>query len=596
MFVPRMMAPGLMACFFPCTPTTNSPRQSFSRLPLEASFMPPMQDEHIGAPTQVPKDIGHEKRRDSITMPSKSANDGCLPSCLVAVEQERPVFERPQDEMTPHHLSELSGAHASDIGRLPLELLSEIFLYRAAGHRRMHEGRVILRRILTQICRSWRFAALGTVWLWNDIVVNTKDNDSAYNLLLLQLERSKQCPLDVVLCHDDNEELQLGSKHSTRSWELVIQHSQRWRALGIENLDGNDFDTMTRQPIYVPLLESLVVSCDGPFHPSPVLFHALADAPRLYIVSLIIADLRGPLRFPPGWRLRSLTLELDRVVSYAHCMPMLRETAHTLEHLKIEIAFCMDTQDLHAEGTICMPKLKRLRYTSYGRFLTKRIEAPGLASLKIKDSYGDLTCITPVGGTARIGLCLRRLTKLVLEDARWDTTSFLNALHHAPNLGYLEIKETRWKRGESCVTARLLEALTRGGFRVDVGGAKSTCPLPALDEMRVSLRLNTCTRPLIRALARMALSRRTVGDASALKPLRTFVAEQVTVRKIFGRTIQHTKTLMSWGTEGPEVTCDELAMNGVSRTGKRLASGRAHTKIRSKAYVPMSSSRGYESA
>ncbi|KAL1702774.1 hypothetical protein EV121DRAFT_281639 [Schizophyllum commune] len=590
MFVPRMMAPGLMACFFPFTPISNSRRQRFSRLPLEASFMPPMQDEHIYTPTQVPKDTGTEKRRDFIIMPSNSANDGCLSSCPVAVEEERPAFERPQGAMTRHYQSELSGAHASAIGRLPLELLSEIFLYRAARHRRMHEGRVILRRILTQICRSWRFAALGTVWLWNDVVVNTRDSHSAYNLLLLQLERSKQCPLDVLLCHDEDEELQLGSKHSARSWALVLQHSQRWRALGIENLDGNDFATMTRQPVPVPLLESLVVSCDS-FHPSPILFDALADAPRLHTVSLAIADLRGPLRLPTHWRLRSLSLDLERVVSYAHCMPVLREMAATLEHLEISIESRADTQDLNAEGTIRMPKLTKFAYAYYGRFLAKHIEAPRITSLKIKDSYGYLPpAASPVGDSPRPGLCSRRLTKLVLEDVRWDTTPFLDALNHAPNLRYLEIKETRWWRSESCVTTRLLETLTRGE------SADSACPLPALDEMRVSLRLNTCTRPLVGALARMALSRRTVGDASELKPLRAFVAERVTVRKIFGRTMQHTKTLMSWGTEGPEVTCDELAMNGVSRTGKRLASGRAHTKIRSKAYVPMFSSRGYESA
>ncbi|KAL1760161.1 hypothetical protein FB107DRAFT_203466 [Schizophyllum commune] len=549
-----------------------------------------MQDEHIDTPTQVPKYIGSEKRRYPITMPSNSANDGCLPSCPVAVEEERPMFERPQGAMTRNHQSELSGEHASAIGRLPLELLSEIFLYRAARHRRMHEGRVILRRILTQICRSWRFAAVGTVWLWNDVVVNTKDNDSAYNLLLLQLERSKQCPLDVLLCHDEDEELQLGSKHSVRSWELVLQHSQRWRALGIENLDGNDFATMTRQPVPVPFLESLVASCDS-FHPSPILLDALADAPRLHTVSLAIADLRGPLRLPTSWRLRSLSLDLERVVSRAHCVPMLREMADTLEHLKIEITSRVETQEMEAEEIIRMPKLKKLTYTSYGRLLTEHIAAPKLASLKIKDSCGYLPpASSPVGDGPRTGLCSRRLTNLVLEDVRWDTTPFLDALNHAPNLQYLEIKETRWWRSESCVTLRLLETCTRGG------SANPACPLPALDEMRVSLRLNTCTRPLIAALARMALSRRTVGEASALKPLRTFVAERVTVRKIFRRTIQHTKTLMSWGTEGPDVTCDELAMNGISRTGKRLAGGRAHTKIRSKAYVPMSPSRGYESA
>ncbi|KAL1671577.1 hypothetical protein EV122DRAFT_226324 [Schizophyllum commune] len=581
------MAPSLMACFFPFTPISTSHRQSFSRC---ASFMPPMQDDHTDTPTQVLKDIGSEKRRNPTTMPSDSANDGCLPSCPVAVEEERPVFERPQGAMTRNHQSELSGEHASAIGRLPLELLSEIFLYRAARHRRMHEGRVILRRILTQICRSWRSAALGTVWLWNDIVVNTRENDSAYNLLLLQLERSKQCPLDVLLCHDEDEELQLGSKHSARSWALVLQHSQRWRALGIETLDGNDFATMTRPPVPVPLLESLVVSCDS-FHPSPILFDALADAPRLHTVSLAIAHLRGPLRLPTHWRLRSLSLDLERIVSHAHCMPMLREMADTLEHLKIEITSRADTLDMEAEEVIRMPKLKKLTYTSYGHLPTKHIAAPKLASLKIKDSCGDLPpAASAVGDDPRTGLCSRRLTKLVLEDALWDTTPFLDALNHAPNLRYLEIKETHWWRSESCVTVRLLEILTRGD------SADSACPLPALDEMRVSLRLNTCTRPLIRALARMALSRRTVGDASALKPLRAFVAERVTVRKIFGRTIQHTKTLMSWGTEGPEVTCDELIADGLSRTGKGKRCGRDRTKIRSKAYVPLSSSRGYESA
>ncbi|KAL1719016.1 hypothetical protein EV715DRAFT_273033 [Schizophyllum commune] len=586
MFVPKMMAPGLMACFSPFTPISNSHRQSFSRLPLEASFMPPMQDEHTDAPTQVPKDIGPEKRRDFIIMPSNSANDGCLPSCPVAVEEERPMLERPQDAMTRHHQSELSGANASTIGRLPLELLSEIFLYVVAEYLGLIGERANQRRILTQICRSWRSAALGTVWIWNDVAVNTRDRDNAYSLLLLQLERSKHCPLDVLLRHDG--ESQIDRSHP--SWELVLQHSQRWRLLALGNLDGIDFDTMTRRPVSVPALRALTVVCEL-FRPSPILFDALADAPRLRVVSLTIADLRGPLRFPTGWRLRGLTLDLDRVVSYAHCMRVLRGMATTLEHLEISIESRADTQDMEAEEIIRMPKLKKLTYTSYGHLLTKHIAAPKLASLKIKDSCGELTpAASPVGDSPRPSLYSRKLTKLVLEDVRWDTTPFLDALNHAPNLRYLEIKETRWWRSESCVTVRLLETLTRGE------SANSACPLPALDEMRVSLRLNTCTRPLVGALARMALSRRTVGDASALKPLRAFVAERVTVRKIFGRTIQHTKTLMSWGAEGPEVACDELAMNGASRTGKRLAGGRAHTKIRSKAYVPMTSSRGYESA
>ncbi|KAL1726107.1 hypothetical protein EV714DRAFT_287414 [Schizophyllum commune] len=592
MFVPRMMAPGLMACFLPFTPTTNSHRQSFSRLPLEASFMPPMQDEHIYTPTQVPKDTGTEKRRDFINMPSKSANDGCLPSCPVAVEEERPAFERPQGAMTRNHQSELSGAHASAIGRLPLELLSEIFLYVVAEYLGLIGERANQRRILTQICRSWRSAALGTVWLWNDVAVNTRDRDNAYNLLLLQLERSKRSPLDVLLRHDG--ESQIDRSHP--SWELVLQHSQRWRILALGNLDGIEFDTMTRRPVSVPALRALTVVCEL-FHSPPILFDALAAAPRLRVVSLTIDDLRSPLRFPTSWRLRGLTLDLDRVVSYAQCMPVLRGMAATLEHLKIEITSRVDTQDMEAEEIIRLPKLKKLTYTSYGRLLTKHIAAPKLASLKIKDSCGDLPpAASPVGDGPRTGLCSRRLTKLVLEDVRWDTTSFLDALNLAPNLRYLEIKETRWWRSESCVTTRLLETLTRGGVNVTSESANSTCPLPALDEMRVSLRLNTCTRPLIRALARMALSRRTVGDASALKPLRAFVAERVTVRKIFGRTMQHTKTLMSWGTEGPEVTCDELAMNGLLRTGKGKRRDQNRTQIRSKAYVPMSSSRGYESA
>ncbi|KAI5897185.1 uncharacterized protein SCHCODRAFT_02534195 [Schizophyllum commune H4-8] len=582
----------LMPSFFPLTLIFTGHLKNLLR--GAASIVLPMQDERLrDIPTQLPGSMGSENCHDISAWSSDAASDDCLLLGTAAIEKE----EAPQDASTQFHPKDsLHRAPASSIGRLPLELLSEIFLYSAARHRRMHQGRVILRRLLTQICRSWRFAALGTVWLWNDIVVNTGDNDSAYNLLRLQLERSKQCPLDVLLYHDEDEDLQLDSRNTTRSWELVLQHSHKWRNLRIENIDGKDFETMTRRPVHLPLLKTLVVASDL-FYPSPILFDTLADAPRLFIVSLTIADLRGPLRFPPGWRLRSLTLDLDRVLNYAHCMPMLRGTEHTLEHLKIEIAFCMDTQDLSAEGTICMPKLKRLRYTSYGRFLTKRIEVPGLASLKIKDSYGDLPCMTPVGGGAHTGLSLRRLTKLVLEDARWDTTPFLDALRHAPNVRYLEIKETRWWRSESCVTVRLLEALTRGG--ADVGGANSTCPLPALDEMRVSLRLTTCTSSLIRALARMALSRRTVDDASDLKPLRAFMAERLTVRKAFGRTVLHTKTLMAWGTGGPEVTCDELVVGGVSCAGQSLESqrrGRERTKIRSKAYVPMSSSRGYESA
>ncbi|KAK7033457.1 F-box domain-containing protein [Favolaschia claudopus] len=132
----------------------------------------------------------------------------------------------------------------SIIQRLPVEILSEIFLH----CREDHEG--CRPRLVATICRGWRDVALSTSQLWSCIDLDEEEirEDSLCSLLELQLERSGQVPLSIVFCEPRN---------IVSTLQLLLAVTHRWHSVSLACPRPNQVELLRDSTHSFPILKRM---------------------------------------------------------------------------------------------------------------------------------------------------------------------------------------------------------------------------------------------------------------------------------------------------------------------------------------------------
>lgn len=127
--------------------------------------------------------------------------------------------------------------------RLPTEILFDVFL---------HAG-IQTSFLATQVCHTWRIAALNYPLLWNKIDMNSKRYSR--NLVQVQLEYSGSHPLDVTFSLTKQRYQIANGNLPSQPLDLIT------RASSISNLSTHTIPSMWTNPL--PLLNSLHLVVDS---------------------------------------------------------------------------------------------------------------------------------------------------------------------------------------------------------------------------------------------------------------------------------------------------------------------------------------------
>lgn len=112
-------------------------------------------------------------------------------------------------------------------GRLPIELLSEIFLL--CMDNKMDDDKIIrIPLLLSKICSRWRSAAINNPRLWSRLSVHLLDQRSSIHPALLDiwLRRSGACPLTIYVFWEDPP---FADSHMIL--DMLMAHSERWKTM-----------------------------------------------------------------------------------------------------------------------------------------------------------------------------------------------------------------------------------------------------------------------------------------------------------------------------------------------------------------------------
>lgn len=135
----------------------------------------------------------------------------------------------------------------SPIRRIPVEILSEIFVRCLSkdGLTRPSSGEAPL--LLMMICRRWRDVAISTPKLWSSLSILLTERCHPH-LSLIQTFLSRSAPLPFSFLIEENAEY-LPSQPITHPWtprvfELLLQHFSRWKDISIHYKDWRVDDSL----------------------------------------------------------------------------------------------------------------------------------------------------------------------------------------------------------------------------------------------------------------------------------------------------------------------------------------------------------------
>lgn len=173
-----------------------------------------------------------------------------------------------------HRIASLRNSRA--LVSLPPELLAAIFLFSITN---CDDHSVTI----SHVCQDWRGISLSLPSLWTRIQISSKISGEIVSMFL---ERSRACPLDILIDLDDgnNAEKSIGDRHSSHSsdsdesydkdeppyssaggrlecqGEILFPTMERWRTLSIRKLEAVERHVWFMERLRdgsVPLLERL---------------------------------------------------------------------------------------------------------------------------------------------------------------------------------------------------------------------------------------------------------------------------------------------------------------------------------------------------
>ncbi|KAJ3513936.1 hypothetical protein NLJ89_g2664 [Agrocybe chaxingu] len=184
--------------------------------------------------------------------------------------------------LPPIHLLSLSSSGHGPSGRLPIELLSEIFLFC------VEEGIDDINTIqtpllLSKICSRWRAAAISNHQLWSRLSIQLKGPGSNRDPALIDtwLTRSVACPLTLYVFW---EEPPFEDTHPVL--EKLMQHSERWHTMFFY-MPYQAFRSFSSVRGRLPLLTDLSLGTDDEIESRPRNLDMFEIAPRLRSIECV---------------------------------------------------------------------------------------------------------------------------------------------------------------------------------------------------------------------------------------------------------------------------------------------------------------------
>ncbi|KAJ7146618.1 hypothetical protein C8R44DRAFT_864361 [Mycena epipterygia] len=337
----------------------------------------------------------------------------------------------------------------SPILRIPPELLCHVFIL--ALPRRTPTsptipvlGARILRGpwnlagpwVFGQVCRHWRVLALSFPNLWTSIVASTSLWGRELPLLNIQLHRSGNAPLDLLI------KFTSGQRSSMETFfdvflATLIGHCGRWRTLQFE-FDGaclphRAFDALGE----MPLLKELVFS--GQDVPYLQNYDFFKDAPNL---SRVVLSSRGARSIP------NILLPWAQLTSYKATY------SDGLKHFRNLSASAANLVIRHGD-TLTLPRLRRLVITK--DLFLECLVAPALQELHV---HGTVDRVLPFLHNS--GCVLQHLTLFMCTALDADV---ILILRNTPSISTLAVDFL----GHAAATNAIISALTipRGASDVE---------------------------------------------------------------------------------------------------------------------------------
>ncbi|KAF8966751.1 hypothetical protein BDZ97DRAFT_600145 [Flammula alnicola] len=142
-------------------------------------------------------------------------------------------------------------------GRLPIELLSEIFLL-CVDESVDARNTIQIPLLLSNICSRWRAAAINNPQLWSRLFIQLSGTASKSKTALVDtwLSRSAACPLTIYVFW---EQAPFADTHAVL--EKLMDHSERWKTMFFY-LPYRAFKSFARVRNRLPMLTDLSLGTD----------------------------------------------------------------------------------------------------------------------------------------------------------------------------------------------------------------------------------------------------------------------------------------------------------------------------------------------
>ncbi|KAJ7195301.1 hypothetical protein GGX14DRAFT_676997, partial [Mycena pura] len=343
-----------------------------------------------------------------------------------------PIHSNPQpatDAATP----QLPLEFEDPIARLPPELLGDIFLLTlptitpSTVGPHLSNPRSTSPWSLGQVCSQWRVLALSLATLWASFAVPTKTTARVLYLLTVQLERSRQAPLHVLIkCNTRwRGDRSRYEQAYTTILQTIARECHRWRVIWLELNTTELPDAAIENLGEMPLLTELKLG--GEYH--PFIPDVFANAPSLCRVTLSDIGRRSVPQIRLPWR-QITTYKATYLPGHIGHLPKLSAAAATLVECDIAIEEDYRLAVLWRNWTLTLPRLRRLVIRR--EQLLGGLTTPALRELYVASSS---TTQSVIGFIVR-STCV--LTRLTLVQCAAPAHEIVELLTHTPALTTLE--------------------------------------------------------------------------------------------------------------------------------------------------------------
>ncbi|KAJ7051708.1 hypothetical protein C8F01DRAFT_1376569 [Mycena amicta] len=323
--------------------------------------------------------------------------------------------------------------------------LSALYYPTLSPFERGNGGRLILRPpwSLAQVSRSWRSMSVAYPPLWSTIALATRARQAELPLLMLQLERSSQVPLDLLIWgrYPLYEAV-------VEFWNHLLAHCTRWRSIRVHHVGGG---LRVRDPQTFPLLTEIWMAQSN---------DTLLLAGALNLQKLVRGTGRGDDP-PPA----QLAMYHGIYRFHTNVSDHLRRVAATIVDCEIRVQYLLPGPYPDGQSLIHLPKLRRL--IASNSVPLHLLIAPALQCLRITHPATQL-----IAHFLQASQCtLTHLTLILCSSAAEDIIALLKLL---PQLAFLALDQLgESPRSERITTIPLIALFSALTLRPDTD---SVCP------------------------------------------------------------------------------------------------------------------------